>query len=312
MSQGAWFALAKARDDLGRHAEAFDCLNKGHALRARSETAGAEPGIDMMSRLKEVFTEALFSAAGPGHPSSDPVLIVRMPRSGTTLTEQILASHPSVAGAGELPLLGSLHQNLPDMAGVETGFPECMPDVPMEVLTEFAETVYLPRLRAVGDGASLITDKMPHNFINLGLFALMFPRGRIVHCRRNPIDTCVSIYFQNFAGSHPYAHDLHELGRYYRAYEDLMDHWHRVLPMPVLDMDYGRTVSDSETEARRLIEFCGLEWDPSVTRFHESSRTVKTASIWQVRQPIYTASVERWRKYESALGPLLDGLGLNP
>ncbi len=222
-------ALGKAFDDQEAPDSAFAWYTEGHRLRAEREHEGADPGIALMEHLKTTFTASLFGRfRGMGHESTVPVLIVGMPRSGTTLVEQILASHAEGAGAGELGLLSCFHDSLPDLVGSGEKRTEALARLDQSTLHGFAEEVYLPRLRVAGPEALRISDKLPHNFLNLGVFALLFPNARVVPCRRDPVDTCISIYGQDFA-RHPYAHDLSSLGRYYRAYEALMNHWHDVL-----------------------------------------------------------------------------------
>jgi hypothetical protein len=167
---------------------------------------------------------------------------------------------------------------------------------------------FLDNLRAYDPEVKHITDKLPHNFVHLGTIAYLLPRARVIHCRRNPLDNCISVFFQNFGGEHRYKWDLGDLGHYYRQYERLMQHWERVLPNPLFEVRYEEMVADQENLSRRLIEFCGLEWDDSCLEFYKSERSVKTASHWQVRQPIYKSSAERWRRYEKHIGPLMEAL----
>jgi hypothetical protein len=169
--------------------------------------------------------------------------------------------------------------------------------------------IYSDLLAERSPTARRVTDKMPHNFLQLGLIQVLFPNARIVHCRRNPVDTCVSCFMNEFAESHGYSRDLGYLARYYRAYDRLMAHWRTVLRLPMLEFVYEETVSEPEARSRALVEFAGLEWNDRCLDFHRTDRSVQTISLWQVRQPIYDRSVERWRRYESHLGPLLEGLG---
>jgi hypothetical protein len=166
-------------------------------------------------------------------------------------------------------------------------------------------------LKTIETERQWIVDKMPQNFLYLGLIALLCPEAPIVHCRRSPMDNCLSIYFQDFRGDHPYAYDLENLGFYYKQYQRLMEHWKQVLPNPIIDFDYEEMVANPEQQTRRLIDFVGLEWDDNCLQPHKAKSTIKTASIWQARQPIYTKSVERWRNYEAHLGPLMQALGVS-
>jgi hypothetical protein len=251
------------------------------------------------------FTPAFFAERRGvfGSPSDVPVFIVGMQRSGTTLTEQIAASHPQVYGAGEL-------EHIRRIAGmIKIGRPEST----VRQLTSADSLAlagdYLRKVREIGGDALRIVDKMPHNFQYLGLIAILFPKARIIHCTRDPMDNCVSCFTQSFTGHHGYNTDLRQLGLYYREYRRLMDHWRRVLPIPMLEIDYEEMVADQETQSRRLIDFLGLDWDPACLNFHETDRSVQTASRWQVRQPIYKTSVKRWKDYEKHLGPLKKALG---
>jgi hypothetical protein len=231
-----------------------------------------------------------------------------MPRSGTTLVEQILASHPQVHGAGELTALETI---LIDQLGARLS--------PIDRARRLADLsagdlaamggAYISRIRALAPGALRVTDKMPANFRFAGLIRLMLPNARIIHCRRDPVDTCLSCYARKFSRGQPYAYDLRELGLYYRAYDALMAHWRRLLPMDrLIEVRYEQVVGDLEGEARRMIAFLDLAWDDACLTFHRTRRPVRTASVNQVRQPLYRTSVARWRPYEKHLGPLLDAL----
>jgi hypothetical protein len=184
-----------------------------------------------------------------------------------------------------------------------------MKDATTESLNRIANE-YLEDLQRYAPEARRIVDKMPHNYEALGLIDRLFPGARVLHCRRNPIDTCVSIYFKHFNSFHPYASDLRSLGLYYRQYEQLMEYWKRTLAVPILDVQYEEVVANQEEMSRRILEFVGLEWDERCLNYHQIERTVKTPSYDQVRKPIYTGSVERWRRYEAHLGPLLEALGI--
>ncbi|HHH43379.1 MAG TPA: sulfotransferase family protein [Gammaproteobacteria bacterium] len=240
--------------------------------------------------------------------SERPVFIVGMPRSGTTLVEQILSSHPAVHGAGELPDIGQMAERLPAMLGTRKRFPQCLSLVTASHLDELAGT-YLARLAKLSPDARRVTDKML-GFMYLGLIQLVFPSARVIHCKRDPLDTCLSGYFQDFSSAHPYSYDLYNLGVYYRGYEKIMQNWRNVLSIPMLEVQYEEMVVDQENVSRRLIEFCGLEWDDRCLKFHENERFVGTASYDQVRRPIYTSSVRRWENYEKYIGPLREALEL--
>ena len=299
------FALGKGAEDLGRYEEAFAHLVEGNRERRGQivfDEAGEAAG---MERVIEVFTPALIEAlAGQGSDSQRPIFVLGFPRSGTTLVEQILASHPEIHGAGELSLMPKLARELEQLTGGTGKFPEVVASLPAWHLRGLGE-LYVERLSALTPEAPHITDKLPGNYFYIGLIRLILPRAKIVHVRRNPMDTCVSCFAHSFAGELNFAYDLGELGRAYRRYQALMAHWRRLLPPDsMLEIDYEALVGDLEGEARRMISHCGLAWDERCLAFHESSRTVRTASVGQVRQPIYSSSLQRWRRYEQHLAPL--------
>jgi hypothetical protein len=245
------------------------------------------------------------SNEGVGEQSSVPVFILGMPRSGSTLVEQILASHPKVFGAGEIDDFGKAILGLSGAARRAITSPEVVSLMSGEQLRQLGAS-YVGRIKAAAPAAQRITDKMLENFRFTGLIHLALPNARIIHTRRDPIDTCLSCFSKRFAENLPYTYDLGELGRYYRAYEALMAHWRSVLPQNVmLEVRYEEVVADLEGQARRILAHCGLEWDPHCLDFHKTERPVRTASVAQVRQPIYKSSVGRWRAFESFLGPLL-------
>jgi hypothetical protein len=237
------------------------------------------------------------------------VLIVGMPRSGTTLIEQILASHPQVFAAGELNDLREVIAAHCDLAAVPAPYPECVRELSAEVLRRIG-TAYTDRLHRRAPEAARVTDKMPGNFFHLGLVHLAVPNARIILAGRDPVDTCLSCFARTFGDEQQFSYDLAELGRYYGAYESLMAHWRAVLPPgAMLEVQYEEVVEDLEGQARRIVAHCGLEWDDACLRFHETERPVRTASASQVRQPIYRSAVGRWRPYRQWLRPLLDELG---
>lgn len=288
------FALGKAYNDLGDYGEAFQHWTQGQALRGKTESFDHEAyGRLIEEKINRFSLEYFRTHAGLGSDSELPILIVGMPRSGTTLVEQIISSHPEVFGAGELVFWGKNHHR------VNLGAPDTLG------ITELRDE-YLALLRSFSESARRVTDKMPHNFLHLGIVHLLFPKARIIHCQRNPVDTCISIFSKNFSDHHPYAHSLENLAFYYDRYRHLMDHWRRVLPKEVfLEVPYEELVEDQETWSRRLIAHCGLEWDERCLAFHETARKVNTPSKWQVRQKIYKTSRERWRNYAPWIKPLL-------
>ena len=305
------FGLGKAYSDLGRHAIAFEHLLKGNAIKHRLDEYDERAHIDMMRHIEKVFTaELLQRQRGAGDPSSLPVLIVSLPRSGSTLIEQILASHPRVHGAGELRVLARASKVFRGRR-VEECFPEVANHLSAEQWRQFGAG-YVEQLRSRGPAADRVTDKMPSNYLYAGLLHMAVPNARIIHARRDPLDTCVSC-FTHFFGSKSFTSDLATLGRYYRSYDALMAHWRAVLPPGVmLEVQYEELVADFENYARRIVEFCGLEWDPRCLAFYETKRPVRTASVNQVREPIFTRSIGRWRDYEPWLGPLIAELNAAP
>lgn len=307
------FALGKAHADMGHHRQAFEQWIKANALMRQLVDYDDAESSRQFERIEQVFSRELIAEkGGQGDPRSTPIFILGMPRSGTTLVEQILSSHPMVYGAGELTLVGDLLNNV--RGGTGEQYPDFVRGLDGPAIRRFAAG-YLDAISGrAPDAAVHVTDKMPGNFNFIGMIHLAFPNARIIHTMRDPVDNCVSCFSLRFTDGHHYTYDLAELGRYYRRYESLMAHWHRVLPPGrILDVRYEDVVADVEGQARRLLAHCGLEWDPRCLAFHETKRPIRTASLAQVRQPIYASSVGRWRVYEEFLGPLLAELGVeNP
>lgn len=304
------YALGKAHDDLGEHDRAFGHYLEGAHHKRATLRYDAAAQRRFFADMAAVFSADFVNRhAGAGVDTNQPVFIVGMPRSGTTLVEQILASHPQVHGAGELRLLrNAVQERLPSGAG-EAEIPAAIAHMQAEDFAAIGDS-YATELARRAPGATRITDKMPPNLMLVGLIHLALPEARIIHCQRDPLDTCVSCFSKLFGHGHHFSYDLAELGEFHHLYQVLMRHWERVLPSGrMLKVRYEDVVADTETQARRLIAHCGLEWDDSCLRFHENERPVKTASLYQVRQPIYAGSVGRWRRYEQHLGPLLQILG---
>jgi hypothetical protein len=239
--------------------------------------------------------------------SERPVFIVGMVRSGTSLVEQILASHPAVYGAGELPDIIQTVLSLHTVLGTEQHYPQCLSKLTQEK-TDWLAQQYLGHLASLSPDAARVIDKMPGNFMHLGFIELLFPGARIIHCMRDPLDTCLSAYFQDFSRTHQYSYDLSNLGAFYREYLRVMQHWREVLKLPMLEVRYEELVANQEAVTRRMVEFCGLEWDERCMQFHKAKRYVATASYDQVRQPLYNKSAGRWKHYERFLEPLRKGL----
>ncbi len=302
------FALGKMLDDCGMFEQAFGHYRTANVLRRKTKDFHREQCVTDVSHTIETFSGDFFKQRqGSGHPSELPVFIVGMPRSGTTLVEQIIASHPQVFGADELMHIGDIATALPGRLQTEMAYPGCVPMIDATLVRSLAED-YLGKLRALGGDALRVSDKMPSNLFLLGLIALMFSRARIIHCRRDPLGVCLSIYFHHFVYGYDYAYDLTDIGVYYRQYRRLMRHWHRVLPIEICDVQYEELVANQESESRRLIDYCGLPWDDRCLAYHKNDRAVQSMSNWQVRQPIYTDSIRRWKHYEKHLDELKQAL----
>jgi tetratricopeptide (TPR) repeat protein len=291
-------ALGKYFDDVELYDEAFGHHRQAHELGKRyGSRYDSRKLTRRIDRVISLFDASFLNAAASrGSSSTLPVFVVGMPRSGTTLAEQILASHPSVFGAGEMAFWEMMSQGH-DAQGLEANAVAAR-------LPEMAED-YLRLLRSRSGTATRVIDKLPANFLSAGLMHAAFPEARIIHMRRHPIDTCLSIYFQSFFNMGPYANELAHLADYYGQYVRVTDHWRRVLPPArLLEVPYEGLVEDAEGWTRRMLDFIGLPWDPQCLDFHQAERTVITASRWQVRQKIHHRSVGRWRHYEKHVGPL--------
>jgi tetratricopeptide (TPR) repeat protein len=303
------FAIGKYLDDVGNYGDAFENFRRANDLaklhRPRHDQALLTAGVD---RLIESHTaEWLDLRAASSIRSERPVLVVGMPRSGTTLAERILASHPQVHGAGELPYWNDAAGRYA-AAGADVVSHSSAPVGGDAALSKLADD-YLASLGEASHDAARVVDKMPANFMFLGMIHAALPLARIIHLERNPIDTCLSIYFQNFGPAHSYANDLEDLAHYYSQYRRMMSHWRRTLPeTAILDVPYEKLVENPQVWSRAMIGHIGLAWDARCLDPHGSAGIVRTFSKWQVRQPIHTASVERWRHYEKFVGPLR-GLG---
>lgn len=300
------YALGKAYDDLREYDKAFPQFLEGAKLKRSKLNYSADADDERTQRIIQAFSAERYQLLqGAGNPDSTPIFVLGMPRSGTTLTEQIIASHPLVYGAGELKeLLEVAQQSLP--GAPQQAYPDNLARLDKATLTAWGAD-YVSRLRKHSGTAQHITDKMPANYMALGLIPLMLPNAKIVHVKRNPVDTCVSCFTRLFNRHQDATYDLIELGKHYMNYVRLMDHWRQVLPAgSFLEVQYEDIVADMEGQAKRLINYVGLPWDEACLDFHKNERSIRTASVTQVRQPIYKSSVERWRHYEAYLGPLLE------
>jgi hypothetical protein len=259
--------------------------------------------------LKNYFSPKFFDQRTiTGVETKLPVFIIGMPRSGTTLVQQIAASHPSVFAAGELTGISNLVEKIESDDSHSAAYPFSLDNLADSEISEIAEN-YIHYLMQFGHDSKRILDKMPFNFLHLGLIYCLFPSAKIINCRRNLVDTGISCYFQNFVDDLHWSTDLGDIGKYITGYIDIMEHWENVLPIQILNLDYENLVQEPEIQTRSIIEFLELDWDVNCLNFFEGKSFVTTASSWQVREPVYASAINRWRKYENHLGPLLDELG---
>ena len=301
------FALGKVFEDLGDYSRSFDFILAANRLKRKSYEYSIQKDHDLFERIKKTFSPHFFTShQGSGKPDKTPIFILGMPRSGTTLVEQVLASSPLVFGAGELNILRELVTALCP-AGTKNLFPECLLDHAMEAFEQMGSD-YIGKILKLSHKADYITDKMPHNFLYVGIIKSILPEAKVIHCVRNPMDTCFSIFKKDFTERHEYAYDLVELGQYYNLYRDLMAHWEKVLPGFMYTLSYEAMVSDQQSQTKGLLDFCGLPWDDACLDFYKTERRVSTASLAQVRQPIYHSSVELWKRHEKHLEPLRKAL----
>ena len=309
----AWldFALGKALEDAGDFAPAFEHYRLGNAARRAASPYDPAAADDLINRTAKIFDAAFFAGrAGSGDPAPDPIFIVGMPRSGSTLIEQIIASHSAVEGLSELPDLPAIARRLADdAAAMGLKYPEALAELPVAVFAE-AGRDYLDRTRCRRTlGRPFFVDKFPGNYLHAGLIALMLPNARIIDVRRGAMANCVSLYKQAFADGQAYSYDLGDIGRAYRGYACLMAHFDDVLPGRILRVSYKALVDAPEASIRALLDALGLKFEPACLRFFDSKRVVRTPSSEQVRSPIFRHGLDQWRHFEPWLGPLRDALG---
>jgi tetratricopeptide (TPR) repeat protein len=302
------FGLGHVLDARGAYAQAAEharLANAHHlaALRSRRQGYDREGCQKYMEHMIEAFTPAFFErVAGFGLDSAQPVFVVGLPRSGTTLTEQVLASHSRVCGAGELPLIREAFESLPRVLNSADTVWQCLPRLDRPTIQSLGEA-HLERLAECSRSADRIVNKMPDNYLFLGFIATLFPRARIIHCRRGLRDVALSCWMTDF-GRLYWAFDMEHIADHFAQYRQVMEHWRQVLPVEVLHVDYEEMVADLEGTARRLVAWCGLEWEPACLDFHKTRRPVNTASAAQVRRPLYSSSVGRWKNYEHLFADL--------
>ena len=298
------FALGKAYEDLQMYDKAFEFFLDGNRIKRSTLEYNISEDQTLSKKLVTTFDDQLFNRCTRyGFDDDTPIFILGMPRSGTSLVEQILSSHGNVYGAGELHDLTSvLFESNPKLE-YDT-FPDHIMELSSHDFSQFGAS-YVGRLRQRFNHVRYITNKMPSNFLYIGMIKLILPQAKIIHCQRHPLDTCLSCFKTCFTSGQSFSYQLTELGRYYGVYEELMSHWSQVLPDYILHFQYEDLIADQENQIRRLLDFCCLEWDASCLSFHQNNRLVKTASATQVRRPLYSSSVGLWKKYENQLQPLI-------
>ena len=322
-------ALGKIHDDRGEWDTAFGCYERANRPFAAAALEQVESSLALMDRMRAVFDSDWFATLpAPVGPDPTPVFIVGMPRSGTTLVEQLLAAHPDVHGAGELSGIlrlageaasqagvevdpfrtGVVSMTAASRAGAEGAYPECVRALNAARIAALGKR-YVEHLRTHSSEAARITDKLPGNYLHLGFIATILPGAKLIHCRRDPLDTAISVYFTDFMVGHEYSNDLRAIGRQIRGMRALMAHWEAVLGNRLLTVDYEALVADPEPVTRAMVAHVDLAWDDACLRHHEVARAVHTASAWQVRQPVYKRSAGRARRYDRFLEPLREALG---
>ena len=303
------YALAKELEDIGDYEASFESLRTGADLKRRQMQYTVETDLDIIGRIRSVYGPSLFGGRVAGHPATDPIFVIGMPRTGTTVVERILGSHSQVCAAGELnnfsaQLIRLVSRQAAPAPASRLDFVDASARLDFRALGE----AYVASAAPFRDSRPRFIDKLPFNYLYAGLIHLALPNARIVNLKRHPLDTCYAVYKQLFRDAYPFSYDLSELGRYYIAYEHLMQHWNDVMPGVLLTLQYEDIVTDLEGSARRLLGHCGLPWEEQCLRFHENARPSTTASALQVRQPLYASSIGKWRNYARQLAPLREQL----
>ena len=300
-------ALAKECEDIGLYQKSFKYLSRGAALRKKHLSYGVSRDLRIIDRLIETFTEErIQSAASEACTSSEPIFVIGMPRTGTTLVERIIGSHSDVESAGELPNFSQVMTRMVhEQAAGGEGSPEEMIAASLELDIRQLGESYIESTRGLTGETAYFIDKLPFNYLNVALIRLALPNARIVHVTRDPMDTCYAVFKTLFQRAYPFSYDLHDLGRYFAAYQRLMNHWYKLFPGSMLTIAYEDLVENTQSESKRLLDHCGLTWQDQVSEFHQSEAPSMTASASQVRQPVYRSSVGKWRNYERQLSPLI-------
>jgi len=299
------FALGIIYNDIGMFSKAFKNYDMGNTLKRRNLNYNSKSHSAYVDRLIQVYSKNYFQE----NPvcvsnSKSHVFIVGMPRSGTTLVEQIVSRHPQVYGAGELSSFQRIENAIAKEFEKSLPYPDCISLCDKFVLEKYS-AIYLKEMEGYLKEATRITDKMPDNFLKIGLIKILFPRAKIIHCRRNVLDTCTSIYLNYFDVGNEYSFNLKELGQYYLDYKKIMEHWRKLFSSEIFDVQYEDLVNKQEKVSKELVEYLELEWDEKCMDFYNNERAVKTASNVQVRQPMYKTSIDRWKQYEKYLDPLV-------
>jgi thioredoxin-like negative regulator of GroEL len=298
------YALAKEYEDLGEDERSFDYLRRGADKRRSIMSYDVDGDVAVMNRLREVFDAELIDSGARGYDEPGPVFVMGLPRSGTTLVDRILSSHSRVESLGEINNFAYSLMHTIGQGGDKLKL------IDMSATIDFRELGerYVRSIRSFGKTSPFLIDKTPLNYLYVGLARLALPGARIVHIRRNPMDSCYGMYRTLFRAGYPFSYDFEDLGKYYVAYRRLMDHWRDVAPGAFIDVSYESLVDDQEEVSRQIVDYCGLEWEPACLEFHKNTSAVSTASSIQVRRPVYRDAMQRWRRYEKQLQPLADYL----
>jgi hypothetical protein len=303
------YALAKELEDLDDSEHSFEMLERGATVRRQHLNYNIDDDLQTIKSIQTCFSAELFARDEPGFSNDEPIFIIGLPRTGSTLIEQVLASHPKVIAAGELNNLAlQMIQQVRDQTGTQNPTQQKLVQLSTRLDFQRLGKAYIASTRPQTGQSAHFIDKMPLNFLYAGLIHLVLPAAKIIHVSRHPMDTCYAIYKRLFQDGYPWSYNLEEIASYFSAYQRLMTHWDTVMPGVIYRVTYEDFIGNLEKEARKLLNYCELEWDPKCLRFYESKATSTTASASQVRQPVYQSSVNRWEQYEKQLSPLKNRL----